>query len=94
MDKQEKIWADGLRFELPNEITKEKAPWIKGKISVKVPNFIAFLKKYENNAGYVNIDLKKSEKGTYYTELNQYIKKEKIIDPTDGRELSENPFGN
>lgn len=94
MDKQEKIWADGLRFELPNEVTKEKAPWIKGKISVKVPEFIAFIKKYENNAGYVNIDLKKSEKGTYYLELNNWKPKEKIIDPSDGRVLSENPFEN
>lgn len=76
MEKQDKVFIDGLIFKLPDENTKEKAPWVKGKISVKVSEFIAFLNKYNNN-GWVNIDLKKSkEKGTLYLELNRWIKKE------------------
>lgn len=103
----EKVFVDGLIFKAPDEKTKEKAPWIKGRISVKVPEFINFLKKYETKGGWVNIDLKKSkEKGTLYLELNQWTPKKDdldlddkkvvpIIDPTDGRDLtpdSSNPF--
>lgn len=70
-----KIFVDGLIFKLPDEKTKEKAPWIKGKISVKVPEFINFLNKHNTNGVWVNIDLKKSkEKGTLYLELNTYKK--------------------
>jgi hypothetical protein len=80
MDK-EKIFVDGLIFKAPDEKTKEKAPWIKGKISVKVPEFINFLNKHNTNGGWVNIDLKKSkEKGTLYLELNTYVKKDKSDD--------------
>lgn len=90
-----KIFVDGMRFELPAEQVKVKAPWIKGKISVKVPDLINFLEKHQNQSGWLNIDLKKSDKsGKYYLELNNWKPKEKIIDPTDGRVLSENPFEN
>ncbi len=71
--KTEKIWADGMRFEKP----AEGAPsFIKGKISIKVADFIAFLQKHENGGGWVNIDLKKSNAGKLYLELNQYKRKE------------------
>ncbi len=80
-EKKERVFVDGLIFKAPDEKTKEKAPWIKGKISVKVPEFINFLNKHNTNAGWVNIDLKKSkEKGTLYLELNTYVKKEKADD--------------
>lgn len=92
MDKT-KIFADGLKFELPNEQVKEKAPWIKGKISVKAAEFIIFLQKHQNNAGYVNIDLKKSDKtGNYYLELNSWKPKEKTIDPLTGQDLTNQQF--
>ena len=74
----EKIFVDGMRFEEPNETMKEKTPWIKGKISIKVQDFIKFIEKYETKGGWVNIDLKKSkEKGTLYLELNQWQPKQK-----------------
>lgn len=89
MDKT-KIFANGMRFELPNQELKEKAPWIKGKISIKVPEFILFLEKYQSNAGWVNINLKKSDNtGNYYLELNSWTPKDKTIDPETGRDLSE-----
>lgn len=101
MDKT-KIFPDGIRFELPNDVTKEKAPWIKGKISIKVPEFILFLEKHQSNAGWVNLDLKKSDNtGKFYLELNSWKPstqtsplevKEPIIDPMNGRDVSEPKF--
>lgn len=71
----EKIFADGFRFEKPREGAPE---FVKGRISIKAPEAIAFLQRYQSNAGWVNLDLKKSkEKGTLYLELNTFnLKKE------------------
>jgi hypothetical protein len=72
-DKKEPIFADGIIFKAPSEQTKEKAPWVKGHISIKVPELIIFLEKYNTKGGWINLDLKKSkEKGTLYLELNQW----------------------
>jgi len=102
-EKKEKIFVDGMRFELPNDLMKEKTPWIKAKISIKVAEIIPFLQKHQSNAGWVNIDLKKSDStGKMYLELNTWkpiekgeSKPEPIIDITDGRDLTpddSNPF--
>ena len=73
MEKKEPIFADGIMFKAPSEQTKEKAPWVKGHISIKVPELIVFLNKHNTKGGWVNLDLKKSkEKGTLYLELNQW----------------------
>lgn len=91
----EKIFVDGMRFEEPNETMKEKTPWIKGKISIKVQDFIKFIEKYETKGGWVNIDLKKSkEKGTLYLELNQWQPKQKEdldLDETPQQKDEERP---
>ena len=72
------IFADGLYFEKPNE----KAPeFIKGKISIKVDEFIPFLEKHKNGGGYVNLDLKKAKSGKLYVALNDY-KKGTVKGPT------------
>lgn len=94
MEKQEKVFVDGMRFELPTDIQKEKTPWIKAKISIKAPEMIAFLEKHQSNAGWVNIDLKKSDKtGKMYLELNSWQPKEKVdtsvIDPITGLNLTQ-----
>ena len=77
MDK-EKIWADGFRFDLTDAKTREKAPWIKAKLSVRVDDAIAFLKKHKNDKGFVNIDIKMSKSNTYYMELNAWKSKTDI----------------
>lgn len=99
MENQEKIFAEGLRYEIP-----EKAPeWIKGKLSIKVPDFIKFLEQNQSNAGWVNIDLKVSKGGKAYAELNtwkpttksaqeQQSANEPIIDPATGMDVTEQPF--
>lgn len=84
-----KVFAQGIFFEKPSDIVKEKAPWIKGKISIKVPDLIPFLEKHQNNAGYVNIDMKLSEKtGKIYLELNNW--KPKVNVEQDNQEKLNN----
>ena len=106
MEKKEPVFADGIIFKAPSEQTKEKAPWVKGHISIKVPELIIFLNKYNTKGGWINLDLKKSkDKGTLYLELNQWQPKEKddlvledtpkvedhtAIDPDTGIDLNQN----
>lgn len=66
----EKIFTDGLLFQLPNP----QAPdFVKGKLSIKVEDFTKFMKTHANN-GWVNIDLKVSQGGKSYAELNTWKK--------------------
>lgn len=66
----DKIFPDGLIYKKP----REGAPtFVKGSLSIKVPEFIAFLQKYQSNGGWVNLDLLNSEqKDTLYLTLNTY----------------------
>lgn len=65
----EKIFANGINFKMP----RDNAPgWIKGTLSFKVTDAIAFLQKHENVAGFVNVDVKESKGGSVYCELNTY----------------------
>lgn len=73
----EKIFADGFRFEKPREGSPE---FVKGRISVKVPEAVVFLQKHQSNAGWVNLDLKKSKKWTLYLELNTWQPPKKDLD--------------
>jgi len=70
---EEKIFADGIRFQEPGP----NAPtFVRGKISVKIDDFIQFLQNNVKN-GWVNLDIKKSKKGTLYLELNTWQKGDK-----------------
>lgn len=96
MEQKEKIFVDGMRFEKPNEGLPD---FIKGKISIKVAELIPFLEKHQSNAGWVNIDLKKSQKGTLYLELNTWKPKNNVeqereptIDPVTGVDTNNIPF--
>lgn len=69
MEKESKL-AKGFFFKKAHE----KAPeFVKGNLSIKVDEAIAFLKENEKN-GWVNIDLLKSLKGTLYLKLNEWEK--------------------
>ena len=68
-------FCDGMRFDPPTPITKEKAPWIKGKLSFKVDDAVAFLLAHKNDKGWMNADLCQSkESGKLYLKLNEYKK--------------------
>jgi len=59
-------FVNGMIFKLPHE----KAPdFVKGKISVKVDEFIKFAQENQDN-GWLNIQLKVSKGGKAYAELD------------------------
>lgn len=67
----EKIFADGFIFK-----RNEKAPdFVVGNISVKVEDATAFLRKHDKN-GWVNMQVKNSQGGKYYMELDTFEPKQ------------------
>jgi len=63
-----KIFAEGIIFKKPDEKTPN---FVKGKISIKVAEFIAFLEK--NKSGeWVNLNVKESKGGKWYLELDTW----------------------
>jgi len=63
----EKIFADGFIFK-----RNDNAPdFVVGRLSIKVDEAIKFLTDHQSK-GWVNIDIKKSQGGKFYTELDQW----------------------
>ena len=70
MEKQ-KVFADGFIFK-----RSDKAPdFVVGNISIKVEEAISFLKKNEKN-GWINLQVKNSQGGKYYMELDTFEPKQ------------------
>lgn len=73
-NKSEPIFADGIMFARANE----KAPeWVKGKVSVNIEKFLAFLKTQRaagniSSKGWLNLDLKESKGGVLYFQVDTY----------------------
>ena len=67
---QEKQWVDGLRIEQPHE----KAPeFVKAKGSIKCADMLEFCKmNLDKGSEWVNFDVKVSQKGTWYSEVNTW----------------------
>ena len=77
MEKQEKIFVSGLFFKRPDENTKQKAPWIKGHVSIKPDELVKWIQEHKNGE-WLNLDLKESKStGKLYFELNQWKPLEK-----------------
>ena len=67
-NKPDPVFADGFIFKRP----REGAPdFVKGALSIKVGEAIAFLQKH-NSGGWVNLDLKNSQGGKLYLQLNDW----------------------
>ena len=74
MSEQEKVFAEGIYFDKP----REGAPdFIKGRISLKREALLPFVEKHTNEKGYINLDLKKSQGGKLYLELNDWKPEQK-----------------
>ncbi len=83
MDKKQPIFVNGVSWKRPNEITKQKAPWVKGHMSFNVPRLREWLDKHADGE-WLNLDLKESkDKSKLYFELNTYKKTEKKPDLYD-----------
>lgn len=94
-EKQEKIFPKGMYLGEPREGAPE---YVKGALSIKVSEFVPFLELYQNNAGYVNLDLKESVGNKLYFELNTWQPKKSALKDTEEAEVvldednSEIPF--
>lgn len=66
------IFADGFIFKPKHE----KAPdWIRGGVSIKANEAIAFIEKHKSERGWLDLDLCLSKSGDkYYFKLNTYNK--------------------
>lgn len=65
----EKVFPDGIMFSKP----REGAPdFIKGALSVKKAEFIAYLQTLDATDEWANFDLKKSKGGKLYLDLNDW----------------------
>ena len=85
MSEQETIFVDGLIFTRPRESSPD---FVKGGLSIKVDELIAFLQKHKKADGWVNADLLKSKQGKLYFKLNTWEPPKKDdapdnLDPTD-----------
>lgn len=73
----DKKFINGIIFK-----KKENAPdFVIGSLSIKAEEAMASIQEHAKN-GWVNLDIKKSQKGTYYVEVNEYQK-----------DKQDNPFG-
>lgn len=68
--KKDRVFAKGFFVEHP----RPGAPsFVKGRISIKAPDAIAFINANANASGYVNLDLQESTDGTkMYLALNDW----------------------
>lgn len=72
MENPEKVFADGLLAK-----RKDNAPeYVIVNLSVKVDEFIAFLRNNEKN-GWVNIGVKRGRSGNLYSELDTFQPKQR-----------------
>ena len=63
----DKTFANGIYFKMPHE----KAPdFVVGKLSIEKQKAIEFLKTQAD--GWINCDIKRSKKGEYYIEVNDW----------------------
>lgn len=70
--QDEKIFADGFSFK-----RQENAPdFVIGRISIKVDDAIAFMRKHEKN-GWVSLNAKYGRNGNPYMELDTFEPKKK-----------------
>lgn len=79
---EEKIFADGLIFKKPHDNAPD---FIKGQLSIKCQDFLEFMKKHSDK-GWLNIQLKESQNGKYYAELDTWK-------PSQNRDVQFNELG-
>jgi hypothetical protein len=85
--EKEKVFADGFLFK-----RNEKAPdFVVGRVSVKVDEAIAFLRKHEKS-GWVNLDVKTARSGNFYMELDTFEPKGKGQAPAPAPKPQDDAF--
>ena len=73
-DNKDRVYAPGMNWTAP----KPEAPeFIKAKVGIKVEEFVAFLKENMKESGWINFEMKESQDGRYYFELDTWEPKAK-----------------
>ena len=66
-DNKDRVYAPAMNWSAP----KDEAPeFIKAKVGIKVDEFITFLKENAKPSGWINFEMKESQDGRYYFELD------------------------
>jgi len=68
-DNKDRVYAPAMNWSAP----KDEAPdFIKAKVGIKVDEFVAFLKENAKESGWINFEMKESQDGRYYFELDTW----------------------
>ena len=87
----DKIFVDGLIAKKPSD----KAPdFVKANLSIKVEDLGKFLReKYKAGEEWVNVDIKESQNGKWYAEVNTWKPEKKEEAPKGGEDFDQDiPF--
>jgi hypothetical protein len=73
-DNKDRVYAPAMNWAAP----KPEAPdFIKAKVGIKVEEFVAFLQENAKPSGWINFEMKESQDGRYYFELDMWEPKAK-----------------
>lgn len=76
-DNQDRVYAPAMNWSQPRDGAPE---FIKAKVGIKVDEFITFLKENAKPSGWINFEMKESQDGRYYWELDTWEPKAKKED--------------
>ncbi len=86
-EKKERVFADGFSFK-----RNESAPdYVVGRLSLKVDDAVAFIKKHANSNGWVNLSIMYGRTGNPYVELDTYEPKQEDAKPASKAGLKTKP---
>lgn len=78
MSDQTKVFANGIYFKEPSENAPD---WVIGGISFKADEAIQFIKENTNDGGWVKTNIKRSQSGKTYIELDTWAPKQQNDQP-------------
>ena len=68
-EQKDRVYAPGMNWSAP----RDGAPdFIKAKVGIKLEDFIPFLKENAKASGWINFEMKESQDGRYYWELDTW----------------------
>ena len=81
-DNKDRVYAPAMNWSVP----RDGAPdFIKAKVGIKVDEFVAFLEENKKESGWINFEMKESQDGRYYFELDTW-------EPKPQKEEEDAPF--
>lgn len=68
-DNKDRVYAPAMNWAQPNA---EAPDFIKAKVGIKIDEFIEFLQANAKKSGWINFEMKESQDGRYYWELDTW----------------------